>query len=331
MLRTIYLFTNGVLKRRENTIWFETDEGKKPIPVETIQEIKVFGEVDFNKRLLEFLTQRRICIHFFNYYGYYVGSFYPREYLNSGYMTLRQAEFYLDPVRRGILARSFVSGAMGNILKNLAYYRSHQQKPLDEEIQAIETLKERVTEEIMPPKLMALEGNARNYYYSAFGRIIQNPYFAFDSRTRRPPQNPLNALISFGNSLLYTTALSEIYNTHLDPRIGYLHFTNDRSFSLNLDIAEIFKPVIVDRVIFAVVNRQQLKQTHFGKELEGVFLNDRGRKIFIQAYEEKLKSTIRHPKLKRNVSYRTLIRLECYKLYKHFMGEEIFKPFQARW
>lgn len=89
---------------------------------------------------------------------------------------------------------------------------------------------------------MAVEGNAREIYYSAFDIIVDNEDFAFAKRTRRPPQNRLNALISFGNSLLYVTVLGEIYRTHLDPRIGFLHATNFRRFSLNLDVAEIFKP-----------------------------------------------------------------------------------------
>jgi len=82
------------------------------------------------------------------------------------------------------------------------------------------------------PNLMQLEGEVRKVYYGGF---------PFERRTKRPPQNPLNAMISFGNSLLYTTILGEIYRTHLDPRIGYLHESNRRSFSLNLDIAEVFK------------------------------------------------------------------------------------------
>ncbi len=331
MLRTIYIFNSGTIKRRENTVWLEMEDRKKPIPVETVEEIKIFGEVTLNKRFLEFLTRRNICLHFFNYYGYYVGSYYPREYLNSGFITLHQAQFYLDPVQRGVLARSFVAGALNNILKNLEYYQRHQQKPLVEPIESIQSLQSNLKNEIKPEHLMAMEGNARDYYYQSFNTIIDNPDFAMQKRTKRPPGNPINALISFGNSLLYTTVLSEIYQTHLDPRIGYLHSTNERSFSLNLDIAEIFKPIVVDRVIFATTNRKQIQKKHFGNELEGVYLNEKGRKTFILSFEEKLQSTIRHAQLKRNVSYRRLIRMECYKLYKHFMREQHYEPFVARW
>ena len=105
-------------------------------------------------------------------------------------------------------------------------------------------------------ELMAVEGNTRELYYKGFDIIINDKDFMFEERTRRPPQNYLNTLISFGNTLAYTTCLSEIYKTHLDPRIGYLHSTNFRRFSLNLDVAEIFKPILVDRIIFNCIGKK---------------------------------------------------------------------------
>lgn len=104
-------------------------------------------------------------------------------------------------------------------------------------------------------QLIAFEGQIKQTYFKAFSTIIDNPEFQFESRTRRPPKDYINTLISFSNSVLYTQVLSEIYQTHLDPRIGYLHTTNFRRFTLNLDMAEIFKLVIGDRTIFSVLNK----------------------------------------------------------------------------
>jgi len=179
-------------------------------------------------------------------------------------------------------------------------------------------------------ELMGLEAQARKSYYETFSLIIAQDGFCFDKRTKRPPENPLNALISFGNSLLYMSALTQIYRTHLDPRIGYLHETNQRSFSLNLDIAEVFKPILVDRVIFALVNRRQISLKHFQEDVGYAYLNEKGRKIFVQAYEEKLQTTINRPIIGK-VSYKRLLRLECYKLYKHLMLEDLYKPFVSEW
>lgn len=238
MKKTIYIFSDGELKRKDNTLFFEGENGRKFIPVENTCEIMIFGEVTLNKRFLEFLTQSEIILHFFNHYGYYVGSYYPREHLNSGYMILKQAEHYNDESKRLYLAQKFVEGAYKNIRQVLKYY-SNRGKNLEDAIYSIEKLGESVDSTSTINELMAIEGNIREYYYRTFDEIIQNPDFKFDFRSKRPPQNFLNTLISFGNSLMYTVALGEIYKTHLDPRIGFLHATNFRRFSLNLDVSEI--------------------------------------------------------------------------------------------
>ncbi len=330
MRHSLYILKDGELKRKENTICLETGEGKKYFPVENIQEIFVLGEVSLNKRFLEFLTQKQVILHFFNRYGYYVGSFYPREHLNSGYMLLKQVEAYLDYEKRLVLARKFVEGAVENIKRVLFYY-ANRGKDLKKVIEKVERLCERVKECTDVNELMAIEGNIREQYYYGFDTILGNEKFKFEGRTRRPPKNRLNALISFGNSLLYTICLSEIFFTHLDPRIGFLHTTNFRRFSLNLDLAEVFKPIIVDRVIFTLINKGMIKGKHFEKRLEGIVLNDDGKRLFIEQLDERLKNTFYYRRLKRKVSYRRLIRLELYKIEKHLIGEEEYSPFIAYW
>ena len=160
---------------------------------------------------------------------------------------------------------------------------------------------------------------------------MKNEDFAFDKRTKRPPLNRLNTLISFVNSIIYVICLSEIYHTHLDPRIGFLHTSNFRRFSLNLDIAEIFKPVLGDRIIFSLINRGMIKPKDFEKKMSGLNLGDSGKKKVVKEIDNRLKDTIKHEKLGRNVSYRTLIRMEAYKIEKHLIGEEKYTPFIMRW
>jgi len=301
------------------------------MPVETIADIQIFGELSFNKRFLEFLTQNEITMHFFNHYGYYIGSFYPREYYNSGCLILKQSEHYLDSQKRMDLARRFVSGAINNMKKVLEYYARRGVEGLSSVLDKLNQFVTAVELQSSPEALMAIEGNARETYYSAFDVIIDNEDFAFAKRTRRPPQNRLNALISFGNSLLYVTVLSEIYRTHLDPRIGFLHATNFRRFSLNLDVAEIFKPIFVDRLIFSLINKNQLKARDFSSGVEGVYLSESGRQKFIEEWEKRLRTTIDHPTLRRKVSYRRLIRLDLYKIEKHLLEDRPYEPYISRW
>jgi len=328
--RNIYIFNEGELKRKDNTLYFETDKGKKYLPIENISDIFVFGEITVSKKFLEYATQKEIMIHFFNYYGYYVGTYYPREHLNSGYMILKQAEHYMDMTKRMKIASKFVEGSSDNILNVIKYYQNRGKK-LDPIIENILENKNEIKSCNNPGELMGVEGKIRNTYYSGFDNIIENEDFKFEHRTRRPPRNYLNTLISFGNSLMYTTVLGEIYKTHIDPRIGYLHSTNFRRFTLNLDIAEIFKPIIIDRIIFTLLGRKMIDVKDFEKDMGGILLKDKGKKIFIEEFDKRLSTTIRHRQLGRNVSYRRLIRMEVYKLQKHMMEEIQYEPFVSRW
>ena len=330
MKKTFYVFNEGEFKRKDNTLFFESEQGRRYIPVEDVQEIHIFSEVNLNKRFLEFLTQKEVILHFYNYYGYYVGTYYPREHLNSGYMILRQVEHYLDWERRLKLARAFVEGAAANMIEVLTYY-NRRNKDVQDPLNSIVELLERIEDNMRIEGLMAIEGNIRNAYYSAFNTIIDKSEFCFKGRNRRPPRDRINALISFGNTVAYTTCLSEIYRTHLDPRISYLHTTNFRRFSLNLDIAEVFKPILVDRIIFYLLARNMLRANHFEAKAGGILLNDMGRQVFITEWENRLRKTIKHRQIGREVSYRRLIRLELYKLEKHLMGEKEYTAYVSRW
>ncbi|NPA80253.1 MAG: type I-B CRISPR-associated endonuclease Cas1 [Thermotogae bacterium] len=321
MKRVLYIFQSGWLRRKDNTLVLEDGEGnRRSIPVEAVSDINVFGEITLNTKLLNFLSHHHITLHFFNYYGYYTGSFYPREYYNSGLITLLQAQHYLEPQKRLYLAKAFVMGGILNMAKNLNRYDLKEEADIF--VESLASLKDMED----TAQLMAYEGNMRERYYSKWNEILKSDVFTFVRRTRRPPDNPINALISFGNSLLYVSALSAIYRTHLDPRIGYLHETNRRSFTLNLDLAEVFKPIIVDRVIFRLVNRRQITEEHFSIDANMAYMTEEGMKIFIQEYESKLRDTIYYRNIGK-VSYRRLLRIECYKLYKHFLGEVPYSPF----
>ena len=331
MKKTFYVFSSGAFRRRDNTLYFETEDGKKRfIPVKDTAEIVIFSEVDLNKRFLDFLSQHEIILHYFNYHGYYMGTFYPREHLNSGYMILKQAEHYLDQEKRMVIARKIIDGAIRNILRVLKYYRSRG-KDVASFIENIEKFLPSIIDCTNERSLMALEGNARGYYYQAFDRIIQQKEFRFETRTRRPPRNKLNALISFGNMMIYNLCLSEVYRTHLDPRIGFLHATNMRRFTLNLDISEIFKPMIIDRLIFTVLGRNMLTANDFEKGTGGLMLKEKAKLRFVESFEEKIRTTIKHREIGRPVSYRRLIRLELYKLEKHLIGEKEYSPFVVTW
>jgi CRISPR-associated protein Cas1 len=176
---------------------------------------------------------------------------------------------------------------------------------------------------------MGIEGQIRKTYYEAFNLILND--FEMGERTKQPPQNEVNALISFGNMMCYSQCLRAIHQTQLNPTISYLHTPGERRYSLCLDVSEIFKPIIVDRVIFRVLNRREIQSKHFDRKLNRCLLNEAGKKIFVRAIEDKLEETFLHKSLGRKVSFRHLIKLECYKLAKHLLSIEEYKPFKMYW
>jgi CRISPR-associated protein Cas1 len=328
-MRDYYVVKSGRLRRHENTLQLEFANGeKKSLPINDIRSIHLFGEIDLNTKLIVFLNQHGIPVHFYNYYGYYSGSFYPREKLLSGFLLVKQVQHYLDNGNRLEIAREIVRTAIHNILANLAHYKKGG-KDVDTFMEKIKAEAESVDSCGDVQQLMGVEGRSRDHYYSSFDTILREG-FRFEKRTKMPPQNMLNSLISFGNSLLYSTTLTEIYHTQLSPTISYLHEPGERRYSLALDVSEIFKPIIVDRVIFNLVNNRVIKPEHFLEELNACYLNEGGRRTFIAEYQKKLETTIKHSRLKRHVSYQRLIRIECFKLVKHILGDRKYAGLKSR-
>jgi CRISPR-associated protein Cas1 len=339
MKKTYYLFNPGNLSRKDNTLKFvpvEEDENgtalqegqPRYIPVENVSDFYVFGSLNANSALYNFLGKNDIAVHFFDYYENYTGSFMPKDFLLSGKMLLAQTSSYQNKNKRIEIARKFIEGASFNMQKNLKYY-NNRGKDTEPFIAAIEKYRMRIPEMQNVDELMGIEGNIRQTYYEAFNLILNT--FEMGNRTKQPPLNPVNALISFGNMMCYSQCLRAIHQTQLNPTISYLHTPGERRFSLALDVAEIFKPIIIDRIIFKVLNKKEIQDKHFDQKLNKCLLNENGKKIFVKAFEEKLTETIMHRSLKRNVSYKHLIKLECYKLSKYLLGIEEYKPFKIYW
>ncbi len=334
MKKSYYFLNPGRLSRKDNTLKFTPVdelgiEGQpRYLPVENVEEFYCFGSLDANSSLYNFLGKNQISVHYFDYYENYTGSFMPREHLLSGKLLVNQVKYYLNKSQRIDLARKFIHSASHNILRNLMYYRNRG-KNLDGSIEDIKRYSEYIEQAKDIETLMGIEGNIRLRYYQEFDTIIQ--HFTMEGRSKQPPLNEINALISFGNMMCYAQCLRAIHQTQLNPTISYLHSPGERRFSLALDLAEIFKPLLVDRLIFSLLNRRELKADDFDIKVNSAVLKDKGKKIFVSGFEARLNETIKHRSLGKSVSYRYLIRLECYKLVKHLMGIEPYKPFKMWW
>ena len=164
--------------------------------------------------------------------------------------------------------------------------------------------------------LMLIEAQARQKYYQCFNEILDSPEFVFTKRTRRPPKDSLNSMISFGNTMLYQRIANEINRTSLDIRIGFVHAAGFRPESLNLNIADLFKPILVDRTIFTLINRKMIHAVDFIEvEQEGIFISGEGKRLFIREFERKLYQTILVEGQQRTYDY--IIKREIQKIKKY--------------
>lgn len=357
MKNNIYIFSNSILSRKNNTFSISTnldadamhkvdiyesneenvilppkkeDEFNKPkhIPAESIEAFYTFGEVRFNTQFFKIASYYNIPVHIYNYYGNYTGSFLPVNNNASGYVQLLQYQTYLTYNQRLYIAKAILESAVKNILFNLKNSPANDDELL-EQLANINSIYEQIRFAETISELLGYEGNIRTIYYSAWPYLIKKET-DFYKRIKHPPIGIVNSLISFGNSILYGIILNEIYRTRLNPFIGFVHEVGDNKQPLVYDISEIFKPIIVDKVIFRVFNLNIINDDDFTKTDEGYYLKDGPRKKFVEQIENRLSTVIHHKRLNRRISYRSLIRMECYNLINFLEGKlKTYEPFRA--
>lgn len=330
MQESYYIYSAGNLTQKDNTLRFKTPDGlTKDLPIENVKEVYVMNEITVTSKLLSLFSKYGVTVHFFNHYQFYIGSFCPKESKLAGQLLIQQALAYSDYSNRLAIAQEFINSASFNIYRNLRYYNGRG-KDVSSSMKRIDSLRKNIKKTESIEELMGVEGNIRQEYYKAWDVIIDQN-IDFQKRVYHPADNMINSLISFVNSLVYTKTLSEIYKTQLNPTISFLHKPGTRRFSLALDVSEVFKPLIADRLIFSLLNRNQITEDSFVKDFNGLQLTEKASKTIMAELDNKLKTTIFHKELNKNVSYQFLIRLELYKLIKHIIGEKEYKGFEMWW
>jgi CRISPR-associated protein Cas1 len=318
---TRYIFSMGELKRKDNSIMFKNEKGNFYIPIQDTRELYCMNEVSFNTKFLDFIAKAGITLHLFNYHENYSGTFYPKEQYVSGNLTVKQSICFLE--RRLEIAKAIVQGIASNIHEVLYHYFRHGKKELKEYLDWIkEDVPKFLSKNITIEQILFIEGQVWSRFYNSFRYFLPDD-FIINKRVKRPPDNPINALISFGNTILYTKTISSIYQTHLNQTISFLHSPREGRFSLSLDLCEVFKPIIVFKTIFDLVGKKRLQVSkHFDKSLNYALLNEAGKKIFIDAFETRINETFMHKKLKRKVSYKHCLKLDGYKLIKFIVEKK---------
>lgn len=319
--RVHFLTTNGILRRKDNNIVFvKTDaEGQelesKYLPIEAIDELYILAKVVFDSETVAFLADNNIMLHIFTSYGAFRGNFYPNtpnSVNKSGFVLLSQLRAFDDPKHRLYIAKAITKAHLLNALNNLKNHNADEGFDKSKLLDAIEK-QENID------ALMGVEGSFKKRYYEAWNHIIKNQRsFKFVERSKRPPTDKINVLISYFNTRIYNVVLSEIYKTELDPRIGYLHEPNFRALSLHLDLAEIFKPLIADRLIFAMLNREEITAGDFETDSGRIRMKKEMIKKIEMNFIEKLTSTIEvdFGGSKQVLTWRQVIRREANRLKK---------------
>lgn len=327
MKNTYHIFKSGVLRRKSNTLFLQSKKSDY-IPVEMAESLFIHSNLRLNTSTLEFAAQKGVILHFFNRYGQYYGRFLPASSSEAGDIILLQAQHYFDPTKRLQIAKAIILAAMENMLHNIQYY-NQRGADLSPHLQSLQEFKTKASQTSSVSELMAYEANFREVYFRAFSHILRNPDFRFTKRSTRPPLDPINSLISYTYSLLYSEVENQGHQTKLTLAISYLHSTNQRHNSLVFDIAEVFKPVIADRLIFTAINHGEIKASDFFLAQGGVYIKKEAMLKIAEKFEKYLRRTYKG-KNGATWSYRSWIREEFYKLIRHLKGQSVYEPFTLR-
>ena len=297
-----HITSDGIINRQDYGLLFKNEKKKHYIPVEVSDQLNIYGNVTLASNVLQTLSNREIKVSFFDKYGQLIGTFLPEKTKKSAEIILVQSKNYIDEAIRTDTARRMEIAGLHNIRANLRYYEKKHKGIFKDNVNAISEYIDEINRASTVNDMMLIEAKARQLYYASFNGILENPDFLYEKRTKRPPEDAINACISFGNTLLYNTFLNIIWKKGLDPRFGVVHATNRRSQSLNLDFAD-----------FEISNM-------------GVYLSKEGKNTFLQMYEEKLKSKITVKG--KEISYYQLLEREV-QSYKNFLlRDESYKPYK---
>lgn len=313
--RTHFLLSSGKLYRKDNNIYFDKyDEdglilNTKILPINAINEIYILGKVELDTYAMAFLSTNNILLHIFSQHGSFRGNFYPNSpnsVNKSGFVLLNQVRTFDDEIKRVAIAKEITKARMINSINNCT--KRGVKFEGDEHLKALKNAQNIAS-------VMACEGAFAKEYFTKWNEIIKNQKsFKFITRSKRPPTDKINTFISYVNTRIYNVCLSEIYKTELDPRISFLHEPNYRSLSLHLDLAEIFKPILGDNLIFNMLNKGEITAKDFKTDAGRIrFTNEAVQKIELNM----IKTLTSQVKFENQLlTYRQIIRREANQIKK---------------
>ncbi len=290
------------------------------VPLIKVSELVLFGNISVTTPAIRTLAKRKIGITYLTQHGEYVCRVQPEISKNS-LLRIEQYKAFLDEERRLAIAKGFVSGKLANLRMTLI----RKGGKADEVKQAVARIKaaEKSTKKTGSLNMLrGHEGDGSAAYFGVFDRLLKAKDVSFSKRVRRPPTDPVNALLSFGYTLLTNDVITAINIVGFDPYIGYLHAEKYGRPSLALDLMEEFRPLIVDLMVIACLNKKILTPSNFKTTETGAYrLTDEGRRTFLQQYENRRKTEFTHAVLDQKMTYQQAFEHQTRLLAKTLQGE----------
>jgi len=365
-MSTLYLTEEYAFVRRESENMLRVEvparEGKEGVlpspprtervPLVNVDEVVVLGEITMTAAAIHLLLERDIEITFLGRYGQFKGRLSP-SFSKNAMVRMAQYRAHQDMTQRCELARRFVIGKLANQRQRLLRYNRTQSDPavnqaITQLTTSIRTMEALSLHNVVPRRAVAsgdhriegtpletilgMEGTGSAAYFSCFGKLLSDSrQWPFSGRVKRPPTDPVNALLSFGYSLLTIKVASAVQVVGFDHFIGYLHSSFSGRPALALDLMEEFRPVIVDSVVVNLLNNRMLTQQDFVEEVGAYRLTHEKRSIFFTKLEERLNEEVQHPVFGYTTTYRRCIELQVRLLAKYVTGEiEAYPPLRIR-
>jgi CRISPR-associated endonuclease cas1, DVULG subtype len=330
---TLFITTQGCYLHKERETLVVEHEKRKlaQLPVHAIAHIFCFGNVLVSPFLLGFCGENNVNLAFFTERGKYLGRL---QGVQSGNVLLRRAQYRLSetnpvPIACHIIAAK-IQASRRVLQRHIRNYGEDSE--LSEAVRALDISLHQLQKTDNLDSVRGIEGDAASRYFAVFGRLIRQTEFTFDGRNRRPPRDPVNAMLSLLYSVLGKEISGALQSVGLDAQVGFLHADRPGRDSLAQDILEEFRAWWIDRLVLSLVNRKQIQLKDFTTEASGaVQLKDDARKSLFQALQSKKQEKIMHPYLQEEVEIGLLPYIQSLLLARHLRGDlEQYPPFLIR-
>jgi CRISP-associated protein Cas1 len=330
----LYLQEQGsyVGKRSEHLVVSLERQEINRVPLAAVRQVVLFGNVQVSTQALETLVAHEVPVSLLTRYGRFIGALTPAPSKNV-MLRVNQYRTFSDPAKSLALSKAVVKAKIANqrvlLMRSLRAKGPDDEEPVrgsdDPAAEEMARMSARVDDVPTTDILLGLEGQAASAYFGAFGRMLHTAVpgggFDFQSRNRRPPRDPVNALLSFGYAMLAKDTFSALLTVGFDPYLGFYHGGKHGRPSLALDLMEEFRAVIADSVVLTLVNNGMLSTADFLAWNSACQLTDAGRRTFLETYERRKATIVTHPLFGYKMSYSRMLEVQARLLAAYIRGD----------